>query len=121
MAVRAPNPIATRPGVSGKALAEKEFPQRRKVVKQVKYLLGKKRSAVHVDRHMGGLRDRVSPSWQFESLLWGISSVFPLNNHLALPSSDSTFGVSQDIPTCAHAPLSQGGCYRRGLWVDFAT
>ena len=35
----------------------------------------------------GGLRERIAPSWQFEPLIWGISSGFPLANHLALPCS----------------------------------
>ena len=81
---------------------EKEFPQRQKVVKEVQYLLRERKSTVHVDRHTGGLRDRVTRSWQFESLLWGISSVFPLTNHFDLPGSESIFGVSQDFPMCAH-------------------
>ena len=45
----------TRPWPYG--FAEKEFPQRQKVVKQVKYLLGGKKSTVHVDRHTGRLRE----------------------------------------------------------------
>ena len=39
--------------------------------------------------HTGGLRGRVVPSWSFESLLWDISSGFPLASHLALPGSES--------------------------------
>ena len=74
-----------------------------------------------MDRHTGGLRETVAPSWQFKSLIWGISSMFPLTNHFDLSDSESIFGVSQDFPTCARACLSQGGFYRRGLWVDLAT
>ena len=44
-----------------------------------------------------------------ESLLWGISPGFPLTNHLALPGSESVFGISQGPPMCACASLSQGG------------
>ena len=40
--------------------AEKEFPQRQKVVKQVKYLLGEKKSTVHGGRHTGNLRGRAA-------------------------------------------------------------
>ena len=76
-------------------------------MKQVKCLLGGKR--VHVDRHMGRLRERATPSWLFESLLWSISSGFPLANHLVLAGSESTFGLSQHPPMCAHASLSQDG------------
>ena len=36
---------------------------------------------------------RVKLSWQLESLLWDISPGFPLANHLALPGSESVFGV----------------------------
>ena len=70
-----------------------------------------------MDRHTGGLRERVAPLRQFESLLWGISSRFPLTNHFDLPDSKSVFGVSQDRPTCAGTSLCQDGFYRRGLWV----
>ena len=100
--------------VSDKALALQLYRNRiptKKVVKQVKYLLGEKRSTVCVDRHTGRLRERVTPSWQFESLIWGISSVFPLTNHFDLPGSESIFSVSQDLPMCACASLSQDGCY----------
>ena len=37
-------------------------------------------------------------SWQFELLLWGISSGFPLANYFGLPGSESIFGISQDPP-----------------------
>ena len=84
-------------------------------MKQVKCLLGEK--SIHVDRHTGGLRERVTHSWQFESLLWGISSRFPLTNHVALPGSESIFGISQGPPLCACVSLSQDGFQQRGLWV----
>ena len=50
------------------SFAEKEFPQRRKVVKQVKYLLEGKKSTIHVDRHMGRLRRRVHELHAYGSL-----------------------------------------------------
>ena len=106
----------TRPWPYG--FAEKEFPQRRKVVKQVKYLLGEK---IRMDRHTGGLRERVAPLRQFESFMWGISSRFPLADHFDLPGSKSIFAICQDFPMCSCASLSQDGFYRRGLWVDLAT
>ena len=40
------------------SFAEKNF-HRRKVVKKVKCLLGRKKSTVDVDRHMGRFRDRI--------------------------------------------------------------
>ena len=70
---------------------------------------------------MGRLRERVAPLWQFKSLIWGISSGFPLANHFNLTGSKSVFGIYQDFPMCARASLSQDGFYRRGLWVDLAT
>ena len=63
-----------------------EFPQRQKTMKQVQYLLGGKMT-VCIDRPTGGLRERVVPWWYFQSLLWGISSSFPLDNHFDLPGS----------------------------------
>ena len=53
--------------------------------------------------------ERVKLSWQFESLLWDISSGFPLSNHPALPGSESVFSVVQGPPMCAHISLGQGG------------
>ena len=44
---------------------------------------------------------RIIPSRQFESLIWGISSGFPLANHLALPGSASIFAISLDPLMCA--------------------
>ena len=99
------------PVARDKALAcqlhRNEFPQRRKVVKQVKCVLGGKRACV--DKHTGRLRERVTPSRWFESRMWGISPGFPLDSHLALPGSESIFGLSRDPPTCACASLSQDG------------
>ena len=42
--------------------------------------------------------ERVVTSWQFESLLWGISSGFALASHFDLPGSKSIFGISQIFP-----------------------
>ena len=58
------------------------------------------------------------PCGQFELLLVGISSEFPLANNFDLPGSQSTFGISQDPPMCVHACLSQDGFYHKGLWVE---
>lgn len=56
-------------------------------------------------RHMGRLREReesclVTLSWQFELLLWVISSGFPLANHFDLCSPEAIFGISQDPFMC---------------------
>ena len=34
--------------------------------------------------------------------MWGISSRFPLTNHLAFPGSEAAFGISRDPPMYAH-------------------
>ena len=101
-------------------LCRKEFPQRWKVVKQVKCLLrGKIVQYMWIDtRAVSGRESRwVAPSWQLESLLWGISSWFPLANRLDFSGSLSIFGISQVPPMCTHASLSQDGFYRKGVWV----
>ena len=51
--------------------------------------------------------ERVKLSWQFKPLFWDVSSGFPLANHLALPISESVFGVFQGPPMCAHISLSK--------------
>ena len=60
----------------------------------------------------------VAPLWQFEFLLWNISSWYSLANHFDLPGSQSIYGISQNPPMCAHPFLSQDGFYQRGLWVE---
>jgi len=62
---------------------------------------------VRIDTCTGS--ERVKLSWQFESLLWDISSGFPLANHPALPGSESVFSVVQGPPMCAHISLGQDG------------
>ena len=61
---------------------------------------------------------RLVPSWQLESLLWGISSGFSLVNHFGLPGSLPIFSISQDPPMCAHASLNKDGSDLKGLWVE---
>ena len=73
-----------------------------------------------IDTRAGSERELGSRG-SLESLLWGISSMFPLTSHFDLPGLKSTFGVSQALPMCARASLRQDGFYRRGLWVDLAT
>ena len=61
-------------------LCRKEFPQRQKAVKPMKYLLRRKRvQNVWKDTWAGSDRDSrwVTPSWQSELLVWGISYGFP--------------------------------------------
>ena len=49
------------------------------------------------------------PSQEFESLLWDISSEFPLSIHLAFPGSESVFGLSQGPSLGPGTSLSQDG------------
>ena len=56
--VKAPDPSYKSSGqCQGPQLCIKEFPQRWKVVKQIKYLLKGKKSTIPVDRHTGRLRE----------------------------------------------------------------
>ena len=116
--------LATRPVVSDKgpdSLAlQKRIPKRWKVMNQIKYLLRGKKSKILVDSHTGGLQECcwVASLWQFELLLCGISSGFPLANHSDLPGSQSIFGISQDPHMCAHASLSHNGFYQKGIRVE---
>ena len=61
---------------------------------------------------------RAAPSWQFELLLWGTCSRFPLANHFDLLGSQSIFGISLDPPMCAQVSLSQGGFHQKGIWIE---
>ena len=58
------------------------------------------------------------PSWQFELLLWGISSSFPLANHFDLSGSQPIFGISLDPPMRVQASHSQDGSNQKGIWVE---
>ena len=78
---------------------------------KTKVLLGER---VHWDRQTGGLRD--SYTLMVVCITFrDISFDFPLASHLALPSSEYTFGVSQGSSLCAHTSLSQAGFYQRDL------
>ena len=116
--------LITRPAVSGKGpgplALQKIIPTKLERSDAGKVFVKRKESAVCVDR----LSQRespwiaVAPSWQFELLLWGISSGFLVVNHSDLPGSQSTWGISQDLPMCEHTFLSQDGFYCKGLWVE---
>ena len=83
-------------------------------MKQV--FIGREKSTVHMDRHMGGLRDRVTESHccgNLNSFYW-----IPLANHFDFPGSQFIFGISQGPPVCAHVSLSQDRSYCKDLWVD---
>ena len=59
----------------------------------------------------------VTPSWQFELLLWG--SFFQLSfGHFDLPGSQSIFGISLDPPMCEDTSLSQD-FFQKGIWVEY--
>ena len=113
---------ATRPAVSDKSLAlrlcRKRIPTKTESSETSKvYIRRTKKYSTCGQTHRRAQRKRVASSWQFKSLIWGTSSVFPLTNHFDLPGSESVFGASQDLPVCARASLSQDVVYQRGLWV----
>ena len=114
--------LAPTPVVSGPLVLQKRIPTKTERSEASEIFIRREKSTVHVGRHTGRLRERenhwVTPSWLFESLLWGISSGFPLANHCDLPGSQSTVGRSQDPPACVHASLSQDGFYWKGIWVE---
>ena len=60
-------------------------------------------------KEIHGLAKRATPSWWFESLLWDISSRFPLTSPFTLPGSESVFALSLGPTMCAPASLSQIG------------
>ena len=53
--------------------------------------------------------ERLLPSRQFKSLIWGISPRFLLANNFDFPGSESLFDASQDPPMCVPVSLSQDG------------
>ena len=57
-------------------------------------------------------------TWQFKSLMWGISSSFPLADHFDLTGLQSLFGISQNHYMYVHGSLSQDGSYQKGIWVE---
>ena len=54
-----------------------------------------KKTIVHVDRYMGGFRESHVPMVILITF-GGISSGFPLPSYLALPGSESVFGISHN-------------------------
>ena len=52
---------------------------------------------------------RELPTCGHLNLFWGISSGFPLANHVALYGSEFIFGISQGPHLYAHTSLSQDG------------
>ena len=112
--------LTTRLVVSDKALAlwlcRKSISTKRES-SETSSVYQEKKSTVSEDRHTGGLREVVVPSWWLESLLWGITSGFPLADHFHLPGSESIFGITQNPPVCTNMSLSQDGFYQRSQWV----
>ena len=69
------------------------------------------------DRYRGRLRERVAHSWQFKSLMCGISFRFPLANHFDLSGSESRFGISEDPRMYAYTSPRHDGFYQRAIWL----
>ena len=57
-----------------------------------------------MNRCTGGLSHT---SWLFDSLLWGISSGFPMASRPDLPGSEPILGISQDPPMGAWVCISR--------------
>ena len=76
-----------------------------------------RRKKVCVDRLTQVGSEKELNLWGSLNHLYGDSSSgFPLANHLALPGSESIFGLTQGPPLCACAFLSQDGFQRKGFW-----
>ena len=94
--------LASNPVVSDKALAlwlcRKEFPQRQKVVKQIKYLLrgGKNKKYIwYMWIDTGVDSESLSHTLVAMGITFiGISSRSPLDSHLDFSGSQSIFGTS---------------------------
>ena len=88
----------TEPWLFG--FAAEEFPQ--SIVREVKLCFRREKEYSTCGHRAHGQtqreRERAASLWQFESLLWGISSKFSLANHVGLPGSESIFDISQDPP-----------------------
>ena len=113
--------LATRPVVCDKALAlgfwRNEFPQRWKVVKQVKCVLvgGKgvkyvwKDTGVDSELHPHGSWHQLCGTFLPDFLWWSFW----------LAWFESIFDISQDPPVCTCTSLNQDGFHPRDVWVDF--
>ena len=110
--------LATRPLVSDKAVAlrlcGKRIPARTESSETSTVFIRKKKKQSTVLVRVGS--ERVAPSWQFKSLIWGISSGF-LWPIILICLVQSPYLVYLRVLPCAHASLSQDGFYSRGLWV----
>ena len=108
------DPVVSDKG-PGLQLCRKEFPQRGKVVKQVKCLLGEKKSTVHVDRHMGRLREKIPVLCPCGSLNHLYGAFLPVFLCLIIMIGLVQFHIwfFQDPSMCADASLSQDGSYQK--------
>ena len=113
--------LGTRPVVRDQALAlqlcSKEFPQRHKVVKQVKCLFRGKEYSTCGETHRWA--QRVLESHPCGTYITFVEHFFQfsLASHSDLPGPGSVFGRPRNPPTCTPASLSQAGFYPRGVWV----
>ena len=67
---------------------------------------------------MGRLRERVVPLEYFESFIQGNSFRFSLTSYLALPGSESLFGLTQGPPLRVCTSFSQNGFQHKGFWEE---
>lgn len=67
-------------------------------MKQLVFIRREKESSTCGYTH-GGLRERVTPPWELQSLMRHFFRV-SFGRHIALPGSESVFGISQRLPVC---------------------
>ena len=87
-------------------LQKMNFSKETEVLKQLNCLLEGKCMQIGTQRQA---QREWFPPGSLNHLYWGVSSEFPLANHLALLGSKFLFGLCQDYPLCAWTCLSQDG------------
>ena len=115
--------LVTRSVVTDKGLqlCRKEFPQRWKVVKQVRCLLrGKRIQCMWIGPLADLGREWVTESHPCDGLNF-FYGVFLLGFlwMILICMVHSPYLVSQDPPMWVHTSLSQDGFYRKGIWVEY--
>ena len=108
----------------GLSALQKRIPTKMESSENSKVFITRKKSTVHVDRHMGGQTHRWAQrencchslvvAWI--TFMRHFFHIF-LTNNSNLLGSESIFGISQDPPMCVYISPSQDGFYQRGLWV----
>ena len=108
----------------GLSALQKRIPTKMESSENSKVFITRKKSTVHVDRHMGGQTHRWAQRQNcchslvvaWITFMRHFFHIF-LTNNSDLLGSESIFGISQDPPMCVYISPSQDGFYQRGLWV----